>query len=235
MFDKILFFILLGLFAEHAFSQSIHDAAGKSRQGSNPSTSSLPGPPISQPKSTSSTQAIEKTEVSPSKEGVKSASVTIGELAARQAAVLAADADKKVTPTTIVASAPSAAQQPIGMQRTPVPELVPVKPIPVSMDKELSFMKSAPATPPPPPKPYIAAVIGLKGKEMVEVLIGNSSSIVRVGDSITNWRLDSIVDGKLFVSSFVDPSPGDKKKKSKKDKTPDPVKKSRILNVGDYL
>jgi len=151
---------------------------------------------------------------------LKSAAVTIADLAAKQANALAASANKEV-------AAPGPAMpSPIGqMQPKPVPELKPEQAIGLTTDRDVKPFQ--PAKPPPPPKPYLAAVIGLKGKEIAEVQTSPNSSItVKAGDSIKGWSVEKIVGSQLYLAKSEVVT-------AKKKKTT--VTRQYIWMVGDFL
>jgi hypothetical protein len=150
---------------------------------------------------------------------VKSAEVTIAELAAKQASALAASANKEVSASGPVVT-------PIGQgQPRPVPELKPDQAIAITTDKDVKpFL---PVKPPPPPKPYLAAVIGLKGKEIAEVQTSPVSSItITAGDTIKGWTVESIAGSKLYLAKT------EVVKQKKKAKT---VNRQFVWAVGEYL
>lgn len=146
--------------------------------------------------------------------------VTIQDLASKQAKAMAAESNKKVggglpgTPGT-----PPAGPLVVG-------ELAPAAPIPVTMTP--NFKPLMASAPPPPPRPYFAALIGFKGQEIAEINIGNGiSTPFKVGDSIKDWKITGVIDGRLILVSTST-------KRSKKKKTA-PVVTERVLSVGEYL
>lgn len=151
---------------------------------------------------------------------VKSAAVTIADLAAKQANALAASANKEV-------SAPGPTMpSPIGqIQPKPVPELKPEQAIGLTTDRDVKPFQLAK---PPPPKPYLAAVIGLKGKEIAEVQTSPNSSItVKAGDSIKGWSVEKIVGSQLYLAKSEVVTAKKKKKTT--------VTRQYIWMVGDFL
>lgn len=140
----------------------------------------------------------------------RSGAATISEIAANHANALARAAAVKTTPPTVLPSMSSAQI---------VPELTPGQVIPVLMTS------STKARTPPPPRPYIAAIIGLKGQEIVEVQPGDGNGYsLRVGDSIQHWLITRIADGRVHMATT---------EYSKKKRVSE--SKSRIVAVGDSL
>lgn len=155
----------------------------------------------------------------------KPAPLTIKDLAAKQADAMAADANKLMTTTATVTPTPAA--NPV--QGHVVGELVPVSPIPVTMANPPKPLKPVPekkAPPPPPPRPYFAALVGFKGKEVAEVHVGSQILSMKTGDSISEWKITGILDGRLLLTG--------KSSKKVNGKTVS-VTKDRVLSVGDYL
>lgn len=145
----------------------------------------------------------------------QSGTVTIAELAERQAQKLAAQAAQAVSP-------PAPVTAPVAQVRQVVPELIPVTAIPVLMDGAAKPKRAPKAT---PPKSYLASIIGMRGQEVVEIQTGDGTGhTLKVGDSIANWSIVRIVDGKLFLTS------NEYSKKSGKTES-----RSRVLSVGDSL
>lgn len=153
---------------------------------------------------------------------------TIKELADKQAAALAAEASKPAAQPPAAASTPApVATNPV--QGQIIGELIPTSPIPVSMQnppKELKPIPEKKAPPPPPPRPYFAALVGFKGKEIAEVHIGSRVLSLKAGDSINQWKITGVVDGRLMLSGTSS--------KKVKGKTVS-VATDRALSVGDFL
>lgn len=208
-------FSALNLLAGFAAAQSIFDKAPKAdkpeaaKPAAAAALATLTGPtPISAP-----------TAPAP----VKPAPPTIKELADKQAAALAADASKPA------AQANPAVQAPVAPQGQVIGALVPTSPIPVTManaPKPLKPIEEKKKAPPSPPRPYFAALVGFKGKEIAEFHIGSQDLSMKVGDSINEWKITGILDGRLLLAGT-----SSKKVKGKTITVP----KDRVLSVGDYL
>lgn len=146
--------------------------------------------------------------------------VTIQDLANKQAKAMAAESSKKVNGGQPGASGtPPAGPLVVG-------ELAPATPIPVTMTPNFKPLK---APVPPPPRPYFAALIGFKGQEIAEINIGNGvSAPFKVGDSIKEWKITRVIDGRLILVSTST-------RTSKKKKKAAPAITERVLSVGEYL
>lgn len=214
-------FSALNLVAGFAYAQSIFDKAPKgtdkpeiTKPAAAAALATLTGAaPAAAPAATPSVPAP-----------VQPRPLTIKELADKQAAALAADANK---PIVTVTSAPASAAAPV--QGQVVGELLPASPIPVTMANPPKPLKPIPAKkepPPKPPRPYLAALGGFKGKEVAEVHIGSQIVAMKVGDSIAEWKVRSILDGRLFLTGTST--------KKVKGKTVS-ITTDRVLSVGDFL
>lgn len=145
----------------------------------------------------------------------RSGSATISEIAASQASALARAAAIKTTPLPAmpVMMAPMSSAQ-------IVPELTAGQAIPI-----LTTGSTKERTP-PPPRPYVAAIIGLKGQELVEIQMGSDGAgyTLRAGDSIQNWSITRISDGRVHMATT---------EYSKKKRTSE--SKNKVIAVGDFL
>lgn len=138
--------------------------------------------------------------------------VTIADLAARQAQKMAAQ------------TAPVASAAPVGGQvyRQVVPEVIAAAPIPVVMDGQAKPSRSPKKA---EQRTYLASIIGLRGEEVVEIQTGEGPGhTLKTGDSIANWSISRIADGKLFLTS------AEYSKKTRRTET-----RSKVLSVGDSL
>lgn len=143
----------------------------------------------------------------------RSGAATISEIAANQANALAKAAAIKTTPPAITPAMPAMSSTQI------VPELFGGQVIPNLMTS------SSKARTPPPPRPYISAIIGLKGQEIVEIQPGDGVGYtLRAGDSIQNWMITRIADGRVHMST----TEHNKKKRTSESK-------NKIVAVGDFL
>ena len=145
----------------------------------------------------------------------QSGTVTIAELAANQARKLASQA----ATTTGAGAHNMAGQQPY---RQVVPELLPAAPIAVEMTADSKPAKPARKV---APRQYLASIIGLKGHEIAEFQTGDGTGhTLKAGDSIANWSIQRIVNGKLFLITH------EYSKKARQMES-----KSKVLSVGDTL
>lgn len=149
----------------------------------------------------------------------QSGTITIAEIAAHQAKKLAAQTNL----ATAIPAPVAPAIAPQQYQQQIVPELLPGSAIPVVMNTDSKPAKAA--RKPTPPRSYLASIIGLKGQEIVEIQNGEGSGyMLKAGDSISNWSISRIADGKLFLVS------SEYSKKTRKTTT-----KNKVLSVGDSL
>lgn len=212
-------FSALNLVAGFACAQSIFDKAPKATDK----------PEITKPAAAAALATLTGAAPAAAPAATPSAPVqpkplTIKDLADKQAAALAADANKPIvtaTPAPVSVAAP--------VQGQVVGELMPASPIPVTMANPPKPLKPIPTKKEPrpqPPRPYLAALGGFKGKEVAEVHFGLQIVAMKVGDSIAEWKVTRILDGRMFLTGTSS--------KKVKGKTVS-ITKDRVLSVGDFL